>query len=76
MLRIATKDFEANVSRYEQARHYLEHLDTANPVIVSTGISAILSTGHGALGSMAWHSVSEDDDEHRALFIISAATTR
>ncbi len=60
-LRIAKKAFEATVSQYEEARHYLEHLDSAIP--------AIVPTGHGALGSMAWHYLS-DEDEHAAMFII------
>lgn len=60
-LRIAKKAFESRVAENEDARHYLEHLDTAIPSVVPTG--------HGALGSMAWHFVHEDDVAG-AIFII------
>lgn len=59
-LRVAKKAFERSVSEYEEARHYLEHLDTAIP--------AIVPTGQGALGSLAWQYAS-DEDTHRAVFI-------
>jgi hypothetical protein len=53
-IRIAKKAFEATVGAYEEARHYMEHLDTAIPKIVPTG--------HGALGGMAWHYMPMPDD--------------
>ena len=60
-LRLAKKAFESRVAANEEARHYLEHLDTAIP--------AVVPTGHGALGSMAWHFVDETD-RAGAMFII------
>jgi hypothetical protein len=50
-LRLAKTAFEAKIRRFEQARHYLEHLDTAIPKIAPTG--------HGALGALSWWYVSD-----------------
>jgi hypothetical protein len=60
VLRIAKKAFESAVASNENARHYLEHLDTAIP--------AVVPTGHGALGSLSWHYA--DESKVGVLFII------
>jgi hypothetical protein len=62
-LRIAKKAFEATISRYEQARHHLEHLDTAIP--------AIAPTGHGAIGALSWWYVPDHEvAEFRAILVV------
>lgn len=45
-LRLARRAFEATVRQHEDARHNLEHPDTAIPEIAPTG--------QGALGALAW----------------------
>ena len=53
-MRIARNLFESQVSRFESARHHLEHLDTAIPQIASTG--------HPAFGSISWWTMMEGDE--------------
>lgn len=56
-IRLAKRAFEAAIRPYEDARHHLEHLDTAIPMIVPSG--------HGTLGQLAWHFVRPDGSHQR-----------
>ena len=61
-MRLAKHAFESAIKPYEEARHYLEHLDTAIP--------AVVPTGHGALGAMSWFYVQPETNDFRSVFII------
>ncbi|MGA2804558.1 MAG: hypothetical protein ABSF89_09220 [Acidimicrobiales bacterium] len=60
-LRLAKKAFESAVKPFEEARHYVEHLDTAIPVVVLTG--------QGALGGLSWFFFRPETNEKQWVFV-------
>lgn len=54
-IRLAKKAFAATAKPNEAARHHLEHLDTAIPALVDTGL--------GPFGSLSWQHVDLKDGE-------------